>query len=27
LVNYKTLANDYNRKMAYESFQMAKMGN
>jgi len=27
LVNYKTLANDYNRKMAYESFQMAKMSN
>jgi TM2 domain-containing membrane protein YozV len=25
LVNYKTLATDYNRKMAFESFQMAKM--
>jgi TM2 domain-containing membrane protein YozV len=25
LINHKTLANDYNRKMAYESFQMAKM--
>ncbi|WP_428328075.1 TM2 domain-containing protein [Mucilaginibacter sp.] len=25
LVNHKTLATDYNRKMAYESFQMAKM--
>jgi len=25
LVNHKTLAEDYNRKMAYESFQMAKM--
>jgi hypothetical protein len=25
LVNYKTLANDYNRKMAYESFQVAQM--
>jgi TM2 domain-containing membrane protein YozV len=24
LVNNKNLANDYNRKMAYESFQMAK---
>lgn len=27
LVNYKTLATDYNRKMAFESFQMAKMSN
>jgi TM2 domain-containing membrane protein YozV len=26
LVNYKSLAEDYNRKMAFESFQMAKMG-
>ena len=26
LVNYKTLALDYNQKMAFESFQMAKMG-
>jgi len=26
LVNHKSLANDYNRKMAYESFQMVKMG-
>ena len=25
LVNNKTLANDYNRKMAYESYQIAKM--
>ncbi len=25
LVNYKTLANDYNRNMVYESYQMAKM--
>jgi TM2 domain-containing membrane protein YozV len=25
LINHKTLASDYNRKMAYESFQMAKM--
>lgn len=25
LINHKTLTNDYNRKMAYESFQMAKM--
>jgi TM2 domain-containing membrane protein YozV len=25
LVNHKTLATDYNRKMAYESFQIAKM--
>lgn len=25
LVNHKTLADDYNRKMAYESFQIAKM--
>ena len=27
LINHKTLASDYNRKMAYESFQMAKMSN
>lgn len=26
LVNHKALATDYNRKMAYESFQIAKMG-
>ncbi|WP_094568900.1 TM2 domain-containing protein [Mucilaginibacter xinganensis] len=25
LINNKTLANDFNRKMAYESYQMAKM--
>ena len=25
LVNYRTLATDYNRRMAFESFQMAKM--
>jgi TM2 domain-containing membrane protein YozV len=25
LINHKTLATDYNRKMAYESFQIAKM--
>ena len=25
LVNYKTLAEEYNRKTAFESFQMAKM--
>src|ERR1700743_976702 len=25
LVNYKTIANDYNHKMAYESFQITKM--
>jgi hypothetical protein len=25
LINYKTLANDFNYKMAYESFNMAKM--
>jgi TM2 domain-containing membrane protein YozV len=25
LVNYKSLATEYNRKMAFESFQMAKM--
>ncbi|MEP6610705.1 MAG: NINE protein [Mucilaginibacter sp.] len=25
LINHKTLASDYNRKMAYESFQMARM--
>ena len=27
LVNYKTLASEFNRKMAYESFQLAKMSN
>jgi TM2 domain-containing membrane protein YozV len=27
LVNHKTLANDFNRKMAYESYQIAKMNN
>jgi TM2 domain-containing membrane protein YozV len=26
LVNYRSLADDYNRKMAYESFQIVKMG-
>jgi TM2 domain-containing membrane protein YozV len=26
LVNYKTLTLDYNQKMAFESFQMVKMG-
>ena len=26
LVNYKSLADEYNRKMAFESFQIAKMG-
>jgi TM2 domain-containing membrane protein YozV len=26
LVNYKSLADEYNRKMAFESFQLAKMG-
>jgi TM2 domain-containing membrane protein YozV len=26
LVNHKSLANDYNRKMAYESYQITKMG-
>jgi TM2 domain-containing membrane protein YozV len=26
LVNHKSLATDYNRKMAYESFQITKMG-
>jgi TM2 domain-containing membrane protein YozV len=26
LVNYKSLADEYNRKMAYESFQIVKMG-
>ncbi len=26
LVNHKSLAEEYNRKMAYESFQLAKMG-
>jgi TM2 domain-containing membrane protein YozV len=25
LINHKTLANDFNRQMAYESYQMAKM--
>jgi TM2 domain-containing membrane protein YozV len=27
LINYKTIANDYNRQMAYESFNIAKMSN
>jgi TM2 domain-containing membrane protein YozV len=27
LVNHKALAEEYNRKMAYESFQLAKMSN
>jgi TM2 domain-containing membrane protein YozV len=27
LVNHKSLAMEFNRKMAYESFQLAKMGN
>jgi TM2 domain-containing membrane protein YozV len=27
LVNYKTLTTDYNRRMAFESFQIAKMSN
>ena len=27
LVNYKTLALEYNQKMAYESYHIAKMGN
>lgn len=27
LVNHKTIATEYNRKMAYESFQIAKMSN
>lgn len=27
LVNHKSLATDYNRKMAYESFQITKMNN
>ncbi|WP_448701880.1 TM2 domain-containing protein [Mucilaginibacter sp. AW1-3] len=27
LVNHKQLANDYNRGMVYESYQMAKMSN
>lgn len=26
LINYKSLANEYNQKMAYESFNIAKMG-
>jgi TM2 domain-containing membrane protein YozV len=27
LINHKALATEYNRKMAYESFQLAKMSN
>jgi TM2 domain-containing membrane protein YozV len=27
LVNHRSLAMEFNRKMAYESFQLAKMGN
>jgi TM2 domain-containing membrane protein YozV len=27
LINYKDLANDYNKKMAFESFNIAKMSN
>jgi TM2 domain-containing membrane protein YozV len=27
LINYKKLTNDYNHKMAYESFEIMKMGN
>jgi TM2 domain-containing membrane protein YozV len=27
LINHKSLALEYNKKMAYESFQIAKMGN
>ena len=27
LINYKTIADDYNRQMAYESFNIAKMSN
>lgn len=26
LINHQSLANEYNQKMAYESFQIAKMG-
>jgi TM2 domain-containing membrane protein YozV len=26
LINHKSIANEFNRKMAYESFQMIKMG-
>jgi TM2 domain-containing membrane protein YozV len=26
LINYKKIANDFNLKMAYESYQMIKMG-
>jgi TM2 domain-containing membrane protein YozV len=26
LINYKSIANDYNQKMAYESFNLVKMG-
>jgi len=26
LINHNTIASDYNRKVAYESFQIAKMG-
>jgi TM2 domain-containing membrane protein YozV len=26
LINYNSIANDYNQKMAYESFNIAKMG-
>jgi len=26
LINHKSLANEYNRQMAFESFQLAKMG-
>jgi len=27
IINYKTLANEFNQKMAYESFHIAKMAN
>ena len=27
LVNHRTLANEYNQKMAFESFQLAKVNN
>jgi|SRR5579863_2326381 len=27
IVNYRSLANEFNQKMVYESFQMAKMAN
>jgi TM2 domain-containing membrane protein YozV len=27
LINYKTIANDYNKKMAFECFNMIKMTN